>query len=228
MHTKLKSLIGDLVPPLVLRRAQVVITSGRRSLLQHIEQTGEKGAEWYDESFDASRDWLRHYTESEYYFLWSVIADRIQTAGTKSILEIGCGTGQFAALIRDKIGCKYVGFDFSHKRVNSARRAHPDLSFIQQDAFETDLFTACDYDTVVCTEFLEHVERDTVVLGKIRKGTWFYGTVPNFPFTSHVRHFNDENAVRLRYETYFKRLRIDRFVADPRGKAFYLLDGGIA
>lgn len=200
----------------------------RRKSSDHVEQSGERGAEWYDASFDACGDWSRHYTESEYYFLWSVIADRVQRTGARSILEIGCGTGQLACLIRDKVGCKYIGFDFSQKRVEYAQKAYPGLSFVQQDAFQTDLFATCDYDTVICTEFLEHVEGDTVVLNKIRKGSRFYGTVPNFAFVSHVRHFDNQSAVRSRYASSFRDLRIDKFLADAKGKAFYLLDGEIS
>lgn len=226
MNARLKSLITEIVPPVALRGAIALLARRRRSGNQ-VEQPGEKGAEWYDASFDAGGTGARHYTESEYYFLWSVIVDRIQTTAARSILEIGCGTGQLACLIQDNVGCRYVGFDFSQTRVEFARKAHPDLSFVQQDAFQTDLFTTCDYDTVVCTEFLEHVEEDRVVLNKIRKGSRFYGTVPNFGFTSHVRHFNNQDEVRSRYAGCFRDLRIDRFLADGKGKAFYLLDGEI-
>lgn len=226
MREKLKRFISELVPPIVLRGASAVIAPGRR-VTNQVEQSGQKGAEWYDASFEASGDWSGHYTTSEYYFLWAVIADRTQRTEAKSILEIGCGSGQLACLLREKAGCKYVGFDFSEKRVEYARKANPDLSFLHEDAFKSDLFTTCDYDTVVCTEFLEHVEGDTVVLNKIRKGSRFYGTVPNFPFISHVRHFRDENEVRLRYGSRFRDLRIDRFLADAKGRVFFLLDGEI-
>lgn len=59
------------------------------------------------------------------------------------------------------------------------------------------------------------------------QGARFYGTVPNFGFTSHVRHFNNQDEVRSRYADFFRDLRIDRFLADGKGKAFYLLDGEI-
>jgi len=224
MRAKLKGLITGFVPPIVLRGANALMGS-RRGPNGEAEQPGEKDAEWYDASFEVSGDWACHYTASEYYFLWSVITDRIQSTGVKSILEIGCGPGQLAHLLWNKTHCNYIGFDFSQKRVEYAQKAHPGLSFLQQDAFQTDLFTALDYDAVVCTEFLEHVEGDMVVLDKIRKGSHFYGTVPNFPFVSHVRHFADEDEVRSRYARCFRDLRVDRFLADAKGKAFFLLDG---
>jgi hypothetical protein len=42
-----------------------------------------------------------------------------------------------------------------------------------------------------------------------------------------VRHFGDEDEVRARYESHFLDLRIDTFLADAHGKAFYLLDGEV-
>lgn len=226
MNEKHKGLISDLVPPIVLRGLAAVIAPRLRSVTQ-VEPPGEKDAAWYDASFERCEHWSQHYTESEYYFLWSVIADRVVRGEAKSILEIGCGTGQLASLIRDKATCKYVGLDFSSKRIQFAKQAYPALSFVQQDAFKTDLFATCDYDTVVCTEFLEHVEGDTAIIGRIRKGTRFFGTVPNFPFVSHVRHFHDEGEVQSRYAEFFCELRVDTFLATAEGKAFYLLDGEI-
>lgn len=226
MHAKLKNLIGDLAPPIVLRGANALFAPRRRPRTK-AELAGEKGAEWYDASFDACEHWSQHYTESEYYFLWSIIVDRIARSNSGSILEIGCGTGQLACVIRDRLHCQYRGFDFSEKRIQYAQEAYPDISFVRQDAFNTDLFETCDYDTIVCTEFLEHVESDTVVLDKIRAGSRFYGTVPNFPFVSHVRHFGNEDEVRERYGSHFRDLRIDTFLADAHGKAFYLLDGEV-
>lgn len=226
-HARLKSLIADFSSPIVLRGASALFASKPR-VGDANPQGGEKSAEWYDASFDACEHWSQHYSASEYYFLWSVIVDRIATSGARSILEIGCGTGQLASLIHDKVKCDYHGFDFSAKRVEYAQATNPDLPFARQDAFQTDLFAACDYDTAVCTEFLEHVEADTVVLEKVRPATRFLGTVPNFPFTSHVRHFKSEDEVAARYKPYFRDLRIDRFLADANGKCFYLLDGHMA
>lgn len=98
MNARFKSLLTEIVPPVALRGAMALFARWRRPGNQ-VEQPGEKGADWYDASFDAGGTGARHYTESEYYFLWSVIVDRIQTAAARSILEIGCGTGQLARLI---------------------------------------------------------------------------------------------------------------------------------
>ncbi|HET8635445.1 MAG TPA: class I SAM-dependent methyltransferase [Acidobacteriaceae bacterium] len=227
MPTKLKRIIDEITPPIILRGVNAVLgpSGGNHG---HPEPSGQKDASWYDASFDANDAWRSHYSESEYYFLWTVIADRIERAKIESILEIGCGPTQLACLLKDKGIRKYHGFDFSARRIEQAKQVCPEFKFSLQDAFQTDLFTTVDYDAVICTEFLEHVEKDIEALKRIRSGARFYGTVPNFPFTSHVRHFGSEDEVRSRYSRCFSDLRVDVFLANVNGKAFYLLEGEIA
>jgi len=227
MRKSIKGILFAATPPIIINGAKAVSQSKwkKRNIS---EKEGEKDAEWYDASFEKSDQWRQHYSLSYYYFVWTVIADRITREGIDSILEIGCGPGQLACLIRDKGVKDYHGFDFSSKRIEQAKKVCPEFSFSQQDAFETDLFTTLDYRAVICTEFLEHIERDIDILNRIKSGTIFYGTVPNFPFTSHVRHFRSEDDVISRYEQCFRDVRVDSFPANDRGKKFYLIEGRIA
>lgn len=192
------------------------------------EEVGEKGPLWYDQTFENNEQWSGHYTRSEYYFLWTVIADRIQQANVSSVLEIGCGSGQLAALLRDRGLQDYRGLDFSPKRIEHARAICPEFEFVQENAFFSNLFKAFDYDLLLTTEFLEHVENDLAILQKIKPGSLFLGTVPNFPFVSHVRHFRDADEVADRYQSYFDDFRISEFVANDKGITFYLMEGRVA
>ena len=133
--------------------------------------------------------------------------------------------GKLASLLQDKGITQYVGLDFSSKRIGQAKKFCPQLSFIQADIFECDHLETLDYELIVCTEFLEHVERDLDVLRRIKPGTRFLGTVPNFPYISHVRHFNDQDEVYSRYQSCFQTLRVDTFLANEKGSTFFLLDG---
>lgn len=186
----------------------------------------EKGADFYDKAFYDDQGWSAHYTTSPYYFLWTVIIDRIRLTGRKKLLEIGCGTGQLAHALAD-VGVihEYCGFDFSQVRVEHARHNCLNYRFEVADAFQTDLFTTVDYDIVVTTEFLEHVEKDLQVIESVRPGTYFLGTVPNFPFVSHVRHFANAEEVAQRYAGYFTNFRVDTFLANATGKTFFLCEG---
>lgn len=179
----------------VISRSSSLVNTGATTLWKF----GEKDAEWYDEMLDISGHYCQHYTESAYYALWAIIADRIIRGGYKSVLDVGCGTGQLAMLLRDRGLNQYRGFDFSEKRIYQARRSCTEFDFIIADAFETDLFTSFDYDAVIMTEFLEHIEKDIDVLEKIPVGTRIYASVPNFMYVSHVRKFKDIDAVKERY-----------------------------
>lgn len=186
---------------------------------------GEKDAKFYDTVVDHLDVYSKHYTEVFYYFLWAVLADRLVRDGVKNVLDVGCGTGQVAALLHDKGIESYHGLDFSQKRIEMARVACPEYQFSHADAFTTDLFETVDYDTVISLEFLEHVDHDTDALKRIRPGTRFYGTVPNFPNISHVRHFKSCEEVEARYAPFFDDFRVDSFLRDTKGIEFFLMQG---
>ena len=185
---------------------------------------GEQNAAWYDDSFDRNAHWREHYTKSRYHFAWAVIADRLARRGTASVLDIGCGSGQLAQLLADKGINRYVGVDFSEKRIAHAKRVCPQFEFRCEDAFASDAFDG-DYDGLVTTEFLEHVERDLDAIDRVKPSVYFIGTVPNFPFESHVRHFNSEDEVTDRYSKYFTDFRVDSFYGNDKGQTFFLLEG---
>ena len=187
----------------------------------------EKGAEFYDRTFLEHDHWKNHYTSSRYYPLWAVIVDRILRSGAESVIDIGCGAGQFASFLRDKGLMKYVGIDFSQERIKHAREVCPEFNFLVADVFETNVLAVNDYDTVVCLEFLEHVERDIETIERIREGTRFLGTVPNFPYSSHVRHFNNSREVEERYGKKFQDFSVDTHLQNDKGIKFFLIDGVI-
>jgi len=82
-------------------------------------------------------------------------------------------------------------------QIECARTICPEFGFLVADVFNTDPCTANDYDTVVSTEFLEHIEHDLDVIEKIRPGTLRHRA----EFRSfHVRHFTSTQEVYDRYE----------------------------
>ena len=216
-----RKLLKEVIPPIFLRGAKTLFNS----IKPLIEGSGEKSKEWYDRAFDSYESHRKHYTEHSKLFLWSVIADRLMFAEIRSIVDIGCSSGQFSHLLYEKGFKEYCGIDFSRKRIEWAKKNCPQFTFISADVFETDIFEKMHYDAVICIEFMEHIERDIEVIKRIRKNTRFYGTVPNFPYTSHVRHFNNSKEVYDRYSKYFREFSITSFIADKKGKTFYLFQG---
>ena len=226
MNQVIKNIITATTPAIILSTAKAIFLSIREAYSNQ-KELGEKGSEWYDISYDKTDHYKRHYSLSPYYFLWTVISDRIARAGVDFILEIGCGTGQLACFLRDNGTKQYHGFDFSSKRIAHAIKTCPEFAFSLQDAFQSNLYTTYNYDAVICTEFLEHVERDVEILNRLRSGALFYGTVPNFPYISHMRHFKSKHEVIHRYGRFFENLQVDSFLANNRDKKFYLLEGRI-
>lgn len=227
MNVTMKTIVKHFLPPVLWHGAKYFHNLLQAWVRQKSSGKGpcEQKSEWYDESFVLHDSWHGHYTESDNYLFWLVIADRISRAGIRSVLDVGCGPGQMACLLRDKGVEQYCGIDFSPKRIQFARQVCPGFSFIVEDVFLTEVFETFHYDAVVCTEFLEHVERDVEVIESIRSGAKFYGTVPNFPYVSHVRHFRNSREVYDRYSKFFKNFRVSSILVNEKGKTHYLLEG---
>ena len=180
---------------------------------------------FYDTSFRNHEHWRRHYTKSPFYPMWSVIADRICRSGVRSILDIGCGPGQVAQLLRDKGIEEYAGIDFSAERIKRARSVCSGFQFIEMDIFESAILSEHGYDAVLCLEFLEHVDRDLEVIERIRQGTQFWASVPSFGDKAHVRYFGDVEEVEDRYGAFFGEFRVDEHRVDDEGNKQFLLEG---
>lgn len=219
-----KAVLRGATPPVVWRSASALVRSVSAWRLGASQQ-GEQNAAYYDRLYQAAGHYRQHYTASRYYFVWSVLVDRLLRAGVVSVLDVGCGTGQFAALVRDRGIRSYCGIDFSPEAVRVARAVCPESRFEVASALETDLFDTLEYDAVVCLELLEHMEQDLELLRRIPVGTRFYGSVPNFPDTAHVRYFSSDDEVFDRYATLFEELHVDSLLASEAGETFFLFEG---
>lgn len=221
---KIKATAKELLPPIITKSMQSIFPSRSYS---STENGLEEGPEYYDEAVVKMGAHRQHYTEANHYPLWSVLVDRLKQRAVESVLEVGCGPGRLALYLRDKGINRYLGFDFSPTNIEWSRKNCPEFDFVVANALETDLFQRQEYDTVVCTEVLEHIECDLNVVENIRSGARFYGTVPNFGGKSHVRHFTSIEEVYDRYNSYFKNFSVDEFLGIGRykGKKFYLMEG---
>jgi SAM-dependent methyltransferase len=224
MWPRLRHVFAAFTPPILSRAIGAVVGYVRWYPLLR-GPSAERGAEWYDRAFDLSGLWKQHYSESSSYPMFAVIADRLVRRGVRSVLELGCGSGQLAALLRDKGIESYVGVDFSPRRIEQARRVCPEFLFHPEDILTSERLSQGGYDAVVANAFLEHVEADTRIVERVRPRTLFLGAVPNFPAPSHVRHFTEEAEVAERYHRFFTDFRTDSFVLDPRGRIVYLFEG---
>lgn len=146
-------------------------------------------------------NYTRHYKQSFYYPSWKKAMSYLSTLKRDiSILEIGCGSGQFANMLFDNGFTNYIGFDYAEEGVALAKKNNPDYAdqFFSGDAFQTELMEK-DCGLVICFEVLEHIQNDLALLQRIRSGTRILLSVPNFDDPYHVRYFGSENEVRARY-----------------------------
>ena len=220
---KLISIISLFTPPIISNTIKKIIVRKRQLVFD--QPTGEKNADWYDKSFVARDHWRKKYNNSPHYFIWTVIIDRLihSGVGIPSILELGCGSGQLACYLMECGVTNYVGIDFSRERINFAKQLCDKFDFVEGDFFTLD-FSQYDYDTVICLETLEHIEDDIKLMMKIKSGVRFIGSVPDFPFISHVRYFRDIDEVYQRYSDLFFNFNVHRFI-DTNNRHEFLISG---
>jgi 2-polyprenyl-3-methyl-5-hydroxy-6-metoxy-1,4-benzoquinol methylase len=144
--------------------------------------SGEESAAYYDNVYAADPGYCEPYWQSYYYFLWSVIVDRIRRCGATTVLEIGCGSGRLAEFLIDQGVQQYHGLDFSKKAIEIAKSRGLAASFCVDDARSSSLYRTVKYDALICTEVLEHIEDDLRVVARIRSGARCWLSVPNFQY----------------------------------------------
>jgi 2-polyprenyl-3-methyl-5-hydroxy-6-metoxy-1,4-benzoquinol methylase len=187
----------------------------------------ERDATWYDSHFSSDPEkYCQPYYYSPYYFLWSIIADRVRRDGIRRVLEIGCGPGRLCAYLRDQGLKEYIGLDFSARAIEFARLAAPDVPFVIGDARTATIYHEVNYDLLICTEVLEHVEEDLRIVANFRPGRRCIGSVPNFSDPSHVRYFRDAAEVTARYARFFQSFDVVTLKsASSPADRFFLFDG---
>jgi 2-polyprenyl-3-methyl-5-hydroxy-6-metoxy-1,4-benzoquinol methylase len=139
------------------------------------------------------------YRRSRYYPLFRAVLAELRRRDARAVLEVGCGVGTFASMLFEKSAIGYAGFDFSPVAVAAAvQRTGRSGAFYVADATSESSY-ARPYNTIVCTEVLEHIEADRRAVELWRPGTDCICSVPNFDSSTHVRYFNSEDDVRRRY-----------------------------
>lgn len=79
----------------------------------------------------------------------------------RQVLEVGIGHGGHADHLPP--GVEYVGLDIDEGSVEAARSQHPERSYVCADVLDPalpELVAARVFDTVLCVNVLEHVDRD--------------------------------------------------------------------
>lgn len=139
------------------------------------------------------------YWLSCYYPMYLAVLDTIKRIGCSSVIEIGCGTGGLAHLLKDRHPVEYRGIDFSSVAIKKAiKRTNSPDSFFVADALSPELYQNNE-STIVCTEVLEHIPQDLKLVELWPGGTYCICSVPNYDSQYHERFFKDETEVISRY-----------------------------
>jgi SAM-dependent methyltransferase len=219
MLEKLKSLANR-----VAHRARPLPAGGAVTPAPPV-QGREMPSFYYDEAFSRKPDFQVPFYKSSYYPTWLLVVDRLRRYGCERILDVGCGPGQFAQLCDDWGFQSYVGIDFSAVALDMARAKAPRFEFRVGDIKDKATYEGIGFNAIVCMEVLEHIDDDGAVISCFPEGVRCLMTVPNFPYRSHVRHFETEGAVMERYGGYFTEFTVRRIKGvRAETEQFYLMD----
>jgi len=117
------------------------------------------------------------------------------------IIDIGCGIGAFALYLKKFGFKKYVGIDFSKRRIDRAAERFPEYKFVCGNLVTDKIPKKVikKGNVFVCFEVLEHIENDKEIIKCIPKNSLFIFSVPNISGHGHVRWFENQKQVENRY-----------------------------
>lgn len=161
-------------------------------------------AEWYDVAMtEKDAPAMLPLEESPWLPVYEALAAMI--VPEEEVVDLGCGTGRFIALLRKKGHyAPITGVDWSVAALEeTAQYNHfgdcvPRL--VRQDLSEWEANADRLGNTIyVCSEVLEHLEDDVALVRRIPPGHRFLFTVPNFHSASHIRVFEYVGDIWARY-----------------------------
>lgn len=169
----------------------------------------EQNKEYYDNLFRK----FKHYSldVNGYDSPWNKVYKLVKKFLNKDerILELGCGTGQFAEVLISE-GFNYIyGMDFSQQGISMAKERCKKDFFECVDLYDFD-FTKIDFDVAIAVEVFEHIGDDMMIIDKLSKGTRIIFSVPQYDAGGHVRFFPHRKDVVDRFESKFSKFTIDK------------------
>lgn len=159
----------------------------------------EAPVEAYEKMYENTGGYDLPYTKSLYYPMFCETLKMVKKVTKIGILEVGCGSGSFAQIVSDHTNFNYRGFDFSEAGVKKAKqRNSSNNSFSVANALDKTSYEGR-FDTIVCTEVLEHIDHDLHVISNWPSGVNCVCSLPNFDYPTHVRYFRTEEQIIDRY-----------------------------
>jgi SAM-dependent methyltransferase len=162
-----------------------------------------------------------------------LLGERLAATGARTVLEVGCGTGELVAAL-DREGLAAEGMEISSRAVAEARRRHPGARFVEHSVEELPWpVERGSFDAVVSFEVIEHLLRPRRLLegaaaalapgGHLALTTPYHGLLKNLALAGlafdrhfavegdHIRFFSDRALRRLLAEAGFDVLELVHF-----------------
>lgn len=173
------------------------------------EYSIEVSHRFYNAIYESSEKYASDSNVSIYVPVWDKVLSYFQDNDILSVVDIGCGPGQFAEYAVNRLpDLSYTGFDFSSVAISQAKKRTKKADFIEGNAFTSPLLTENAADVYILLEVLEHIEKDLDLLGGMPSRASVVFSVPNFDSFGHVRFFLDEKEVYDRYSYLFSNLEV--------------------
>jgi SAM-dependent methyltransferase len=167
----------------------------------------EKGRDYYNSVYKKSHKYSINIDANSTYYasIYNFILKLLNK--NEHILELGCGTGQFAEKLIN-LGYNYkLGVDFSDEGIRISKQRCPDAKFMCNNLHEFD-FSSDRYTTIIALETMEHILNDKFIINKIPIGTRVILSLPMFNDQAHVRFFKTENDLMNYYKDCLSDMKI--------------------
>ena len=191
--------------------------------MRRVDMSSEKPAEHYDEVYARGGHNGFYFADpldaSYYTTLWVAAASLVPVDGR--IVDLGCGPGQFAAVLRSITDVPYVGYDFSGVAIQQARARKLEGCIFERTSFQKlDLSKDTQF---VCLEVLEHIEQDIELLKRLPSKATLVFSVPTYDSAGHVRTFPSVESIKERYGPILDMELVQTIQTNtPTGKIFLL------
>ena len=148
----------------------------------------------------------------------------------KTFIDVGCACGHSMIHMKKLCPGYWTGMDFSKQAILKAREFFPKYKFYYADDF--DLLKETEgkkFDSVVCSEVIEHVEKDQKLFGELLSITKkvLVITTPNRHVgdPGHLRIYTEKTLMSLffRRNKSFDSWRFPEVQVISHGKFFYLV-----